>query len=155
MKQVNNKKAFSMLTAIVIIVLMSSVAVFVMNISGKIVKSTTAQYQNEQAELYAKSYTEYAILAVTGNDRATKCLSTINGTIGTPSSGNGYVIQTEIAYIGPSSVIGNCAGTRKLSTNVTSVETPLTVVIDVYVKYRDPDNTAQRRIVHRRSIQKI
>ncbi len=156
MKNKELRSAFSMLTAIFIIVIMATVAVFVVSLSGKIVKSTTAQYQHEQAELYAKSYTEYAILAVTGNDRSSNCLETITGTIGSPTTGNGYRIRTHIAYIGPTSEIGSCATTRKLSTNVTTINTPLTIIIDAYVDYKDPDNTGGPWLtVHRRSIQKI
>jgi type II secretory pathway pseudopilin PulG len=156
MKAKKSREAFSLLTAIVIIVLMATVSMFVMSLSGKIVKSTTAQFQREQAELYAKSYTEYAVLAVTGNDRSSNCLQTINGTIGSPTTGNGYRIRTHIAYIGPSSEIGSCASTRQLSTNVTTPETPLSIIIDAYVDYKDPDNTSGPWLtVHRRSIQKI
>jgi type II secretory pathway pseudopilin PulG len=156
MKKRKMRKAFSMLTAIFIIVLMATVAMFVMSLSGKIVKTTTAQYQQEQAQLYAKSYTEYAVLAVTGNDRSNNCLETISGTIGSPASGNGYRIRTHISYIGPASEIGNCAATRKLSTNVTTDGTPLTIIIDAYVDYKDPDNSGGPWLtVHRRSTQKI
>ncbi len=151
MKKVIMRNGFSMITAIVVIVIMATVAAFVMNLGGKIVKSTTLQYQHEQAELYAKSYTEFAVMAVTGNDRSAtgNCLSTINGTIGN------YTIRTHIAYIGPASVIGNCAGTRQLSTNVTTSTTPLTVIIDAYVDYQDLDNDNQKYTVHRRTVQKI
>jgi hypothetical protein len=152
------RKAFSMMTAIVIIVLKSTVAGFVMNLSGKIVKSTTTQYQHEQAELYAKSYTEYAILAVTGNDRSNDCLETISGTIGDPTAGNGYRVRTHIAYIadGTNVDLSNCSSTRILSNSVTTTTTPLTIIIDAYVDYKDPDNTsAPWMTIHRRTVQKI
>ncbi len=146
-----------MVTAIFVIVLMATVAIFVMSLSGKIVKTTTTQYQHAQAELYAKSYTEYAILAVTGNDRSTDCLETINGTIGDYSGGNGYQIRTHIAYIvnGAEVDTSNCSNTRVLSTGVTRQDTPLTIIIDAYVDYKDPDNTVQKFTVHRRTVQKI
>ena len=150
------RNAFSMITAIFVIVLMATVAIFVLSLSGKIVKSTTAQYQHEQALLYAKSYTEYAILAITGNNRTTSCLKKINGSIGiNPAQGKGYRVRTYIAYIGLPSEINSCPGTRKLSLNVTTSNTPLTAIIDVYVYYKDPDNTAHWRTVHRRTVQKI
>ena len=146
-----------MLTAIAIIVLMGGVSAFVFSISGKVTKSSTAQYQHEQAILYAKSYTEYAILAVTGNNRANNCLQTIRGSIGSaPSNGNGYRVRTHISYIGPSSVVGNCATTRILSTDVHTDNTPLTIIIDAYVDYKDPDNPSGPWLtVHRRTVQKI
>jgi len=158
MKYIYFRKAFSMLTALIVIVLMATVAAFVMNLSGKIVKSTTTQYQHEQAELYAKSYTEYAILAVTGNDRSVDCLENINGTIGSPTTGNGYRVRTHIAYIANGSEVdlSQCSGTRILSNSVSTSDTPLTIIIDAYVDYKDPDNTSGPWLtVHRRSVQKI
>ena len=154
MKTDQMRPAFSMLTAIFVIVIMASISIFVMSLSGKVVKSTTAQYQHEQAELYAKSYTEYAILAVTGNDRSVTCLSDINGAIGSnPSIGDGYDVSVHIAYIGTGTGVGTCAN---LGTPVTTKNTPLTIIVDVYVKYKDPDNTSGSWFtVHRRSVQKI
>ncbi|WP_373033151.1 type II secretion system protein [Sulfurovum sp.] len=160
MKWQIKRKAFSLLTAIFVIVLMATVAILVLNISGKLVKETTAQYQNEQAALYANSYTEYAILAVTGNDRTVNCLSTINSTIGNPTIGNGYRIRTHIAYIGTAAEVGNCATTRKLSEAVTTVKTPLTIIVDAYVDYKEPDHhggstNAPWITYHKRTVQKI
>jgi type II secretory pathway pseudopilin PulG len=154
MKAKKSREAFSLLTAIVVIVLMATVAMFVMSLSGKIVKSTTAQFQREQAELYAKSYTEYAVLAVTGNDRSSNCLQTINGTIGSPTTGNGYDINVNIAYIGTTTGLGTCPALNTATVN--TPETPLTIIIDAYVNYKDPDNTSGPWLtVHRRSVQKI
>jgi len=166
MEQIHFRKAFSMLTAIVVIVLMATVAIFVMNLSGKIIKSTTAQYQHEQALLYAKSYTEYAILAITGNDRSSNCLRDIGGTIKTDSTspitvsnGNGYRIRVRISYIGNSTELNTCktqAAVRVLSDTVTTIKTPLSVIIDAYVDYKDPDNpSGPWMTVHRRTVQKI
>jgi len=158
MKTYQTRNAFSMLTAIVIIVLMSTVAAFVMSLSGKTVKSTTIQYQREQAELYAKSYTEYAIMAVTANNRSVDCLSTIKGRVGHPTTGNGYRIRAHIAYIANGNLVdlSQCNNDRLLSTTVQTKNTPLSIMIDVYVDYKDPDNiNGPWLTVHRRSIQKI
>ncbi len=148
------RKAFSMITAIFVIVIMATIAGLVMNLSGKSVHSTTAQYQRAQAMLYAKSYTEFAIMAVTGNDRTT-CLTTITGSIGTsPSTGDGYDINTSISYIVSNAEQGTCT---QLNTNdISTPSTPLTIIIDAYVNYKDPDNTTGPWLtVHRRSVQKI
>lgn len=155
----NKRKAFSILTAIVVIILMSTVAILVMSMSGKLIKETTAQYQREQAVLLANSYTEYAVLAVTGNNRAVNCLETIKGTVGDATAANpnnGYRIRTHIAYIGMPVAIGSCSGTRKLSDSVITDSTPLTIIVDAYVDYKDLDNLSGQNIVyHKRTIQKI
>ena len=147
------RSAFSMIMAISVIVIMATVAMFVTNLSSKSVKATTAQYQRAQAMLYAKSYTEFAILAVTAHDRSSNCVDTINGNIGNINQG-GYAIRTQISYIGLASEIGNCG--RQLSTNVSTSSTPLTIIIDAFVDYKDLDNTNDVNLtVHRRTIQKI
>ncbi len=153
------RKAFSMITAIFVIVLMATVAVFIMNLSGKIVKETTTQFQREQAMLLAKSYTEYAVMAVMANDRNTtgvNCLYTIKGDIGSsPSAGNGYRARVHLGYIGNTQEVGSCGG-RILSQGVTTEKSPLTVMIDVYIDYKDPDNTnGEWRTFHERTLQKI
>ena len=162
MKSFKMRSGFSMITAIFVIVLMASVSVLVLNLSGKMAKQTTAQYQREQAALWAKSYTEYAVMAITANDRQNSgCLENINASIGPdPSQGEGYEVQVRIAYIsnglGKASLL-NCSSTRQLSTNVGEQKTPLTAVIDVYVRYKDPDNptAAYWFTYHRRTLQKI
>jgi len=163
MKSLNNmRNAFSMITAIFVIVIMASVSVLVLSLSGKMAKQTTAQYQREQAALWAKSYTEYAIMAITANDRQNSgCLENINASIGpNPSQGEGYEVQVRIAYIsnniGKASLI-NCSATRRLSINVGENKTPLSAIIDVYVRYKDPENPGATYwfTYHRRTLQKI
>ncbi len=162
MKWKTDRKAFSMITAIVVIVLMATVAVFITSLSGKMVKGTTAQFQREQAALYAKSYTEYAILAVTGNDRSSNCLTDIDGTIGSPTDGEGYSIRVRIAYIGESTELNKCSTVtpiRVLSNSVTTVQSPLNIIVDAYVEYKEadhPDKTNAPWITyHKRTLQKI
>jgi len=144
------RKAFSMLTAIVIIVLMATVAAFILNLSGKMVKGTTVQFQREQSVLLAKSYTEYAVMAVTANEHnSTGCLNNITGTYGI------YNVDVNISYIGNTDLAGNC---RTLSNAVTTVKSPLNVIVDVFVRYDDLDNpspTPPKMTYHRRSLQKI
>ena len=154
MKQIYMREAFSMITAIFVILIMASIGAFVMNIGGKIVKSTTIQYQHEQAELYSKSYTEYAILAVTGHDRTANCLENITGLIGVMANG-GYNIKVHIAYIGRATELGTCDAVKLNTAGVVTLTTPITLIIDAYVDYQDPDNAAQTLTVHRRTVQKI
>jgi len=146
------RSGFSMITAITMIVLMSTVALFVSSLSGKMLQETTAQYQQEQAILLANSYTEYAIMAVTANNRTVNCLQTINGTFGTAP--NSYRARIQISYIGTNLEIGNCPATRQLSTLSVSNRAPLSIIIDAYIDYNDV-NSGVPCTYHRRSIQKI
>ena len=148
------RKAFSMITAIIVIVLMATVAMFIMNLSGKMVKGTAAQFLREQSVLLAKSYTEYAIMAVTANEHnTTNCLNNISGTYKI------YNIDVNISYIGNDENLGsgsssNCA--RILDNTVTTEKSPLNIIVDVFVSYTDPGHPDDRKVTyHRRSLQKI
>ena len=160
-----NRRAFSMLVAISVIVTMSTLTMLVMSLSAKSIQNTTAQYQREQAILLSKSYTEYAIMAVMANDRnnlystGNSCIETINSTVGTKGSdinGEGYRVRTFISYIGDASVNG-CA--RVISNRVKAIKSKLNIIVDVYVDYKDlnsPDIPASQWITyHRRTLQKI
>ena len=153
------RKAFSMLTAIFIIVLMSSVAALVMSTAGKIVKETTTQYQKEQAVLLAKSYTELAIMSVSANaDRSTaNCLETVKGDYaGGSTADGGYSVTSEISYIFDSTVVQSCNTAHVLTAAGNSDKNATNIIVDVYVRYRDLDNIDNQIIsYHRRTLQKI
>jgi len=167
------RHAFSMVTSIFVIVIMATVAMLVMNTSGKIVKETTIQFKKEQAMLLARSYTELAVLAVTDHNRtiANDCIEDIDGVVNalTPGSapaagvrstnGGGYAVETRIYYIGKNLP---CSQARKLndSTDPKRSSTTLTstayddpgkpdaisaIIVDVYVKYKDPASDTPAR----------
>ena len=142
------REAFSMITAIIVIVLMSSVALFILNISGKMVKETTTKYQREQAILLSKSYTEYAVMAVTANEHnSSNCLNTINGAY------QDYKITVELSYIGRD-LDASCS--RRLANDVNTTNSPLNVIIDVFVRYPDYDHPAELNMTYyKRTLQKI
>ncbi len=99
-------------------------------------------------------------MAVTANDRATDCIENINGNnvIATDSSGQGYQVDTRIYYIGNTTTanLGTCAGTRRLSIAVKTPGSDLQIIVDVYVRYKELDNTTADWITyHRRTLQKI
>lgn len=166
MKLKTSRKAFSLLTAIFVIVIMAGVGALVMSLSGKLVKETTTQFQREQAMLLAKSYTEYTIMAVMANDRngTNSCLHTINSdNVIRNESDGGFEVRVNIAYIGngngeidscetikPTSVLSNVAVTTK---------SPLNIIVDVYVKYKDFDHHDPGNepwiTYHKRTLQKI
>lgn len=156
------RKAFSLLTAIFIIVIMTTVATFVMNLSGKIVQETTAQYQKEQAVLLAKSYTELAIMTVMSNDRngTGVCVQDIEAVDVIPVGADAdiaqsYDIETRIAFIGPNTDISACDNTRELGNPVTAASDELNIIVDVYVRYQDITYPSSTISYHRRTLQKI
>jgi len=145
------RKAFSMLTAIAVIVVISAIGGFILSLSGKMVSETTAQFQREQSMLLAKSFTEYAIMAVTANEHnSNNCLNTITSNI------NYYKIKVDISYIGRD-LDSSCKNI--ISTDVKTEKSPLSIIVDVYVRYQDPDDprgaNAPYITYHKRTIQKI
>lgn len=149
-----HKKAFSMVTAIFVIIIMASITALIMNVTGKTVKATTQQYQDEQARLLARSYTELGIMYALHYDRNTtgNCLETITDTF------NNYTIDVEFHYIGNNTALP--AGCNRAITpwggTATGFEKSLSLVLDTYISYSDPDDILDRNITyHRRSIQKL
>ena len=162
------RKAFSMVTSVFVIVIMASVAMLVMNVTSNTIKETTQQYRKEQAVLLAKSYTEFAIMAVTANDRSIGCIKNIVGEdiIGEDSDGKGYQVEGRIYYIGNNTTanLASCStgSNSTLDSNVQTDGSDLQIIVDVYVKYRDIDrvdnsisNNKDWITYHRRTLQKI
>ena len=150
MKKRQMRQAFSMITAIIVIVLMATVAAFIMSLSGKMVKETTTQFQREQAMLLAKSYTEYAIMAVTANEHnSTNCLNNITGTYGD------YRVTANIFYISKPGILDSSCS-RRLSESVMTLKSPLNIIVDVFVRYPDYDHPNDINMTyHKRTLQKI
>ncbi len=123
------RSAFSMITAIFVIVVMATVAAFILNISAKSVKATVLQYRHEQAILYARSYTELAVMGATAN----ASLTTITGT-------------TSIAD-----------GSYAIDVNITSIPNSAFIIIDVDVSYTDDEvgGGASPVTYHKRTLQKL
>jgi len=160
------RNAFSMITAIFVILIMATVAILVMSTSGKIIKETSIQFRKEQAMLLARSYTELAVLAVTNYNRNTSsdCIEDIDGVVNalipgdspatgvSSTNGGGYDVQTRIYYLGNNLP---CSNSRKLndSTDTSRSNTVIStdyndtsssdaiagIIVDVYVRYKDPD----------------
>jgi hypothetical protein len=160
-QKTNMRHAFSMITAIFLIVLMSTVAVFVMDISGKVVKETTAQYRKEQAILYAKSYTEFAIMALTAQNCVQTITADVDGSQNEVKAGQGYRVIVNIQYLGNDNGCPNTIGGNV----TTSSSRGNVILVDTYVHYRDPEHpNAQNAIAwaldpgityHRRTLQKL
>ena len=166
-KTLQSRSAFSMITAIFVILIMSSVAAFIMSLSGKLTQETTTQYRKEQAILYAKSYTEFAVMSATSQD----CIRRITANIGVNANkvllGEGYFVEVDIQYIGNElNGIGACSPTNILGNLIVNPQSKGTVIlVDTYVHYRDPDNpntttannwdTYPGITYHRRTLQRL
>ncbi len=139
------RKGFSLLTAIIFLVLVATISVLALTLSTQSAKQTTDIFVKSQAELLLKSGTEYAMLAMSGFDyNATNCLDALNMTYN-----NTHDINITISYIG--SGLGGCANI--LAPNIDTDESNRTVIIDTWVRTKD-DIVSEPIVMHRRSIQK-
>ncbi len=157
-----HKKAFSMITAIFVIVIMATVSSLIMNVTSKTIKSTTQQYQKEQAAILARSYTELAILNALYYDRdvnATSCFSTFTKNFGAETGFQGYDITVNIKYIGNNTLLGGCSASAitTWANNINGFDKSISLVIDTYISYKDFDdmNTDRNITFHRRTLQKL
>lgn len=171
------RKAFSMITAIFVMITMATIAAFILNLSGKIVQESSAQYRQEQAALLARSYTELAVMAVINHDRnaTNTCIEDIDGDIrglipgdAPTSTASGYSVMTRLYYLGNGLP---CSQSRRLNDSTTHSATTITsnynnitpaaadalaaIIVDVYVQYSDPDAPDHLITFHRRTLQKI
>jgi type II secretory pathway pseudopilin PulG len=164
------RKAFSMITAIFVMLIMATVSMMILNLSSQTTKNTTMQYKQEQAILYAKSYTELAIMYATANDpTVTNCAEDINANIGgNVAAGDGYNIQVRIAYINSHNQTLTCSGTRIFADKQATTDNVTTmnerhIIIDTYVRYHDDavasawtgGGTPPWLTYHRRTLQKL
>lgn len=142
------RKGFSLLTAIVFLVLIATISALSISLSTQSVKQTSDVMLKSQAELLLRSGTEYAMLAMSGHDYSTSCLNNINMTYN-----NMFDINVSISYIGNGLPTGANGCTNILSNNLDTNESNRTVIIDTWVRTQD-DIISEPIVMHRRSIQK-
>ena len=115
------RKGFSLITAIVFMVLIATLSALALSFSALNVKQTSDTYLREQAELLLQSSTEYALLAISAHDIATNdnCLNTINAQY-IPSTGATAIFDINISmhYIGTGLPVGNAKCQRFSQTDI-------------------------------------
>lgn len=144
------KKGFSLITAIIFILLVSTLAALALSLSAQSAKQTGDLYLKTQAELLARSATEYALLAISAHDIAAtnNCVNQINATY--PNNANpSFDINVTINYLGR----GLPGGCNTLSNNVQEPESNVTVILDTFVQTHDGVSSEPIRF-YRRTIQK-
>jgi hypothetical protein len=150
------RKGIALFTAIAFMLIMATIMALMLSMTAQTGKRGTDIYFQEQAYMLAKSATEYALLAISGHDRATNsCINEINSGYQCTGGNCVYDITTKIRYIGLSALGGTCDNEDSLIDTIVTPESNGTVMIDVYVTV-DPaqaGNTEELRF-HRRTLQK-
>ena len=102
------KKGFSLILAIIFILLVASIGALSMSISSSSAKTSVNLFIHEQAKLLADGAVEYAIMKVQQNDFATTCVDEIE--INYPNDTNPtFIANISITYIGDENTIEKCA----------------------------------------------
>lgn len=142
------RKGFSLITAIVFMILVATLGALALSLSNLSTKQTSDLYLREQAELLAQSATEYALLAISGHDFTANCLNTINSTY-TDGTTTLFDINISLYYLGN----GLHTSCQKFSNNnIDTNDSNRTVIIDTFVTDRNLSTEPIR--IHRRTIQK-
>ena len=140
------RKGFSLITAIVFLVLIATISALSISLSTQSVKQTGDVLLKSQAELLLRSGTEYAMLAMSGHDYSGGCLESLNMTH------NGiFDINVSIMYIGDGIICSD--STHILANDINTSDSNRTVIIDTWVRTKQ-GITSEPIVMHRRSIQK-
>ena len=145
------KKGFSLLTAVIFLVVIATLSMIALSLSTQSAKQTTDDYLKVQAELLAKSGTEFALLAMSGHDYSTNCLNSIDIKYPINTANYTHDINITIHYIGNGLPPG--CNTYANANNIATADSNRTVIIDTVVTTNPIIATEPIRL-HRRTIQK-
>lgn len=113
------KKGFSLILAIIFILLVASIGALSMSISSSSAKTSVNLFIHEQAKLLADGAAEYAIMKVQQNDFAATCVDEIE--INYPNNTNPtFRANISITYIGDRETIQYC--TNRILSDKTGLE---------------------------------
>ena len=104
------KKGFSLILAIIFILLVASIGALSMAISSSSAKTSVNLFIHEQAKLLADGAAEYAIMKVQQNNFATTCVDEIEINYPNDKDKNPtFTANISITYIGDKDTIKHCA----------------------------------------------
>jgi len=156
------RNGFAMIMAIFFMIIIATLLLYMLGSTTETAQRTTNTYVNEQAQLLAKSATEYAVLRVSGVDRDgdddvvgtadDKCdeISSFNAQY--PNTTNPiFDINVTIAFIG----FGNYDDCNNYINTISTPESNGTMLIDVYVQDNPSLMLTEPIRYHRRTLQKL
>ncbi|KIM11410.1 MAG: hypothetical protein KU37_07245 [Sulfuricurvum sp. PC08-66] len=140
------RSGFTLIGALFLLVLVGLFFGTMLRYSGQAQSNTLTYYEYEQAQLLARSATEYALLAISAHERnATNgCVNRIDSTM------EDFTITTRIYYIG----LAGLAGCDSYVDTIATPESVGTVLIDVIVKGQKNSESNTSITYHRRTLQK-
>ncbi len=149
------RRGFGLITAIIILVVVSTLMTLMISLSATSVKQTTDIFYKEQAELLARSAVEYGLLAISGHENNVSCVENINITYPDASTPTHEANLTMYYIFDKTTPVVNCDANHTLATNIETNKSNLTVMIDVRVSVRqDVTGITEPIVIHRRTLQK-
>lgn len=153
-KYTKQRKGVALFAAIAFLLIMATIMALMVNLTTLTTKRGTDIYLQEQAQLLARSATEFALLAISGHDRTANnnCVNQINSYY--PDNTNPlYEINTTIRYIGFTNS-GFGANCNRYIENINTPESNGTILVDVYVTTSPKLGLDEPVTFHRRTMQK-
>lgn len=150
------KKGFSLLTAILFIIVVSVLGALALSFGSQTNKHTTDTYLHSQAEMLLRSGVEIGMLAISAHDRVAtnNCLNTINIDYPNNTLTHTFDITINIRYFG-NGLPATC-NTVADGNAVVSTDSRLVAMMDVFVETNPNANVATEPIrLHRRTLQKL
>jgi len=153
------RSGMAMIMALGFMIIIAGILATMINLTSVTTNRTEHMYFQEQAQLLAKSATEFALLSISGHDRTALDNDCVTNTTSLfPPAGNAFfTVNTTIRYIGLNCGAANTfiatpfAGTG----NNIATESDGTVLIDVYVNTINAQlNLTEVIAYHRRTLQK-
>lgn len=146
------RRGFSMITAIIFMILVATIGALALSLASVTVKQTSDVYLKEQAELLSQSATEYALLAISAHDFSANCLNSINSSYTPDGATTLFDINISLYYLGAGLPL-NCSTLTSTLSNIDTNDSNLTVMIDTIVSSTSNVSSEPIRI-HRRTLQK-
>ena len=145
------RKGFGLITAIIIMLTVAILMSMMIGLSTATTKQTSDIYIKEQARLYLRSATEYALMAISGHNNDTDCIKDI--TLNFKNAGvTHYTAKIDLWYMGKG--IPSACG-KVLDNTVQTDDSNYTVIMDVTVEANQTNLGLTEPIkVHRRTLQK-
>ena len=146
-----NRSGFAMIMAIFFMIIIATLLTYMLSMTTETAQRTTNTYVNEQAQMLAKSATEYAVLRVSGVTRSNaNCLNSFNAQYPN-STAPIFDINVSIQYFG----FGNLGACSNIVNAISTPESNGTMLIDVYVQDNPALGLSEPIRYHRRTLQKL
>jgi hypothetical protein len=139
------RKGIGLIMAIAFIVLVATIGALALSFSTQTSRQTSDVYLRAQAELLARSATEYALLAISAHNisASSNCINGIN-----IKHNDFFNVTIQMQYIGESLP----SGCTILANGISTADSNVTVLIDTIVQSTLLEREPVR--IHRRTLQK-